>query len=83
MVSDAELVLEEERGPIAPELALRHDGLAVRQHVGLVHEVGRQEDHLEERGGRKRRNDEGGRRVDVKIEAKNEGSFLRGDRYIG
>ncbi len=46
MVADSELVLEEEGGAVAPQGAVRHDGLAVRQDVRLVHEVRRQQDHL-------------------------------------
>ena len=46
VVADAKLVLEEERWATAPQLTLGHHRLAVSQHVCLVHEVRRQQDHL-------------------------------------
>ena len=46
VVAGPEPVLEEEGGAVAAQRARRHDGLAVGQDVGLIHEVGCQEDHL-------------------------------------
>ena len=46
VVAGPEPVLEEERGAVAAQRARRHDGLAVGQDVGLVHEVRRQQDDL-------------------------------------
>jgi hypothetical protein len=46
VVADAEAVLEEERGSVAADPAPGQDGLPVRQDVRLVHEVRRQQDHL-------------------------------------
>jgi len=43
-VAPAVLVLEEQAGPAAADLALAHDGDAVAQLVGLVHVVGSEDD---------------------------------------
>lgn len=40
--SDPELLLQEHRAATAPHLALSHDADAVAQKVGLVHEMGRE-----------------------------------------
>ena len=41
----AVVVLEEERAAAASEGAVGHDGYAVTEQVGLVHEVSCQDDH--------------------------------------
>jgi len=46
MVADAEFVLEEQRRAQTAQFSFADDGLAVRQQIGFVHEVRRQQDHL-------------------------------------
>ena len=47
MIPDAEAVLEEEWGAVAPDPPPGDDGLPVSQDISLVHKVGRQQDHLQ------------------------------------
>ena len=46
MISNAELIFEEERAAATTQLSLADNGLAVGQYVRLIHEVRRQEDDL-------------------------------------
>ena len=46
MVADAEFVLEEQRRAQTAQLPFADDGLAVRQQIGFVHKVRRQQNHL-------------------------------------
>ena len=50
VVAEAELVLEEEGRAEAAQLALADDGLSIGQQIGFVHEVRRQQNHLDPTG---------------------------------